>query len=107
MPKACAVKSTAKAVHRYGWTMLSVLGPKAISFTVNTSVGETITVTITKMPQCSVILAEPVQQQQKIKNSFTDTASTIIYTKEMCFDNLQLIILNKINYTMRVLVQPN
>lgn len=59
MPKACAVKSTAKAVHRYGWTMLSVLGPKAISFTVNTSVGETITVTITKMQQYSVILAEP------------------------------------------------
>lgn len=63
MPKACAVKYTAKAVHRYGWTMLSVLGPKAISFTVNTSVGETITVTITKMQQYSVILAEPVQQQ--------------------------------------------
>lgn len=58
MPKACAVRSMAKVVHRYGWTMLSALGPKAISFTVNTSDGETITVTITKMPQCSVILAE-------------------------------------------------
>lgn len=62
MPKDCAVKSTAKAVHRYGWTMLSVLGPRAISSTVNTSDGETITVTITKMPQCSVILAEPERQ---------------------------------------------
>lgn len=61
MQKVCAVRSMAKVDHRYGWTMLSVLGLKAIFSTVNTSDGETITVTITKMPQFSVILAEPVQ----------------------------------------------
>lgn len=66
MPKVCAVRSMAKVDHRYGWTMLSVSGPKAIFSTVNISDGETITVTITKMPQCSVILAELVQQ----KNNF-------------------------------------